>query len=81
MPAGLPGRLLVLAAIVLIAGVGLCLFHTDAASGLDSCISSWAMTIAPLLVIGLPLTGRSILAPLSARQLSPLDFPAPPPKS
>jgi hypothetical protein len=81
MPAGLPGRLVVLAAIVLIAGAALCLLHADAAAGLDPCISSWATPIAPLLVIGLPFRGRSSLARVSVHQLSPLDLPAPPPKS
>ena len=75
------GRVLVLAAIVLIAGAGVCPFDRDEAASDGFCLSFLQTTSGLPLTIPLALTGRFFPGPALAYDLYPPDLPAPPPKA
>jgi len=78
---GVLARVLVLAAIAMIAGTGLCLLDSDDAAGSDLCHSVVATAI--VLLSGLSLIPTAYLLPASvpAYHHYPSDLPAPPPKA
>ena len=75
------GRVMVLAAVVVIAGLGLCLLDADDFARGGLCPSSFA-TPGNLLVLGIPLALMGCLVPgfALAYHRYPPDLPAPPPK-
>lgn len=81
MRLGTWGRVLALAAIAVIAGVGLCLFDADDTTSGNLCLSSFATPSGLLLADPPALTGRFLLAPPAAYRHYPPDLPAPPPKA
>ncbi|MBI2074193.1 MAG: hypothetical protein HYT81_14360 [Gemmatimonadetes bacterium] len=81
MRLGTFGRVLALAAIAVLAGVGLCLFDTDDTASGDLCLSSFATTSGLLLAIPLALTGRFLPGFAAVYYCYPPDLPAPPPKA
>ena len=74
------GRVVLLAAIALIGATGLCLVHADEGAP-DLCLSLLGVTVAPLLAFLLGLAGSFVPAHVAMYNLSPLDRPAPPPKT
>lgn len=81
MPAGLLGRVMVLAAIIVIAVAGFCLLDGDEVGGIDPCGAAVVVTLALPLAVLLPLTGRSLPALARIRPLYAPDLPAPPPRA
>jgi hypothetical protein len=81
MMVGTLGRLMVLAAIVVIAAAGLCLLDGDEVSGIDLCGIAVAGTLALPLAVLLPVTGRALPALAGIRPFYAPDFPPPPPKA
>ena len=81
MPKGALAQLVVLAAIAMIVGTGLCLLDTDDAARGDLCLSLLATLIA--LFPGLSLIPTDYLVPafVHAYRRYPSDLPAPPPKA
>ncbi|MBI3029044.1 MAG: hypothetical protein HYY64_06005 [Candidatus Rokubacteria bacterium] len=81
MPKGALAQLVVLAAIAMIVGTGLCLLDTDDAARGDLCLSLLATLI--VLFPGLSLTPTGHLVPVLAHAYRryPSDLPAPPPKA
>jgi hypothetical protein len=81
MPTGTSGRILALAAVVLLAGVSLCVFDTDNGTGLDLC----SMVLLPVAVLVLgapqPLVGRLVPLQTPARPANSLEHPVPPPRA
>lgn len=78
---GTVGRVAVLAAIVAIAGAGLCLFDTDDAASEGACLSFLERVSGLLLATPLALTAHTFPGFASAYHLYPPDLPAPPPKA
>jgi hypothetical protein len=74
------GRVILVAAIALIGATGLCLVHADEGVP-DLCLSLLGVTVGPLLAVLLGLAGSLVPARVAAYSLSPLDRPAPPPKT
>ena len=81
MPAGTFRRLIALAAMVLIAGAGLCLFDGDQSAGGDLCLFLVATTMGLLLAFPLAPTGHLLPAVAKSYRRYPPDLPAPPPKA
>lgn len=81
MPAGTLPRLIAVAAMVLIAGAGLCLFDGDQSAGGDLCLFLVATTMSLLPAFPLAPTGHPLPAPVKSYRWYPPDLPAPPPKS
>lgn len=81
MHLGTRRQVIVLAAIALIAGLGLCLFDTDDAAAEGACMSALETTSGPSLKMLLPLSGRLPLGSVTAYSVYPPDLPAPPPKA
>jgi len=73
------GRVMLLVAIV-IGATGLCLVHADEGVP-DLCLSLLGVTVGPLLAVLLGLAGSFVPARVPVYNLSPLDRPAPPPKT
>jgi len=78
---GTLGRVMVLVAIAVIAGVGLCLFDAADVPGGDLCASSFTVIIGLLLPMPLAPMGRFLPAPVPAYWFSPSDLPSPPPRA
>ena len=78
---GTSGRVLVLAAIAVIAGAGLCLFDGNEAASEGFCLSFLQTTSGLPLAIPLALTGRFFPGFAAAYHLYPPDLHAPPPKA
>ena len=74
------GRVMLVAAIVVIGATGLCLVHADGGVP-DLCLSLPGVTVGPLIAFLLGLAGPLLPARVAAYHLSPLDRPAPPPKT
>ena len=74
------GRVILLAAIIVIGATGLCLVHTDEGVP-DLCLSLLGVTVGPLLAFLPGLAGSFVPARVAVYNLSPLDRPAPPPKT
>jgi len=81
MPAGTLPRLIALAAMVLIAGAGLCLFDGDQSVGGDLCLFLVGTTMGLLPAFPLALTGHLLPALVKSYRRYPSDLPAPPPKA
>ncbi len=81
MPRGLFGRILAVAAVVLLAAVSLCVFDTDNGTGLDLC--SVVLLPVAVLVLGAPqpLIGRLVPVQTPARPANSLEHPVPPPRA
>lgn len=81
MPRGLPGRVLVLVAVALLAGASLCVFDADDGTGLDLC----GVVLLPVsaLVLGAPqpLVGRLVPVQIPVRPVALLECPVPPPRA
>jgi hypothetical protein len=81
MSRGMFGRILALAAVVLLAGVSLCVFDTDNRPGLDLC----SIVLLPVAVLGLgapqPLVGRLVPVQIPTRPANSLERPVPPPRA
>lgn len=75
--------MLVLAAIVLIAGATLCLFDSDdgAASTVDLCLLVIAVVGMPYLAGPGALSGRLVPLPFAASDLTSFEPVAPPPRA
>lgn len=75
------GRVMALAAVVVIAGLGLCLLDADDFARGDLCPSSFVRA-GNFLVLGIPLVlmGRFVPGFALAYHRYPPDLPAPPPK-
>ena len=74
------GRVALLAAIIVIGATGLCLVHADEGVP-DLCLSLLGVSVGPLLAFLLGLSGSLVPARVAVYNLSPLDRPAPPPKT
>lgn len=70
-----------LAAIAVVAGVGLCLFDAADAAGVDLCASPFTTATALLLAIPLGPTGTFVAGLAPAYRLYPPDLPSPPPET
>ncbi len=81
MAKGALGSLVALAAIALIAAVGLCLFDSDDAAGGDLCLSFLATTVGLFPALSLSLMGYPLPALAKTYHRYPPDLPAPPPKA
>lgn len=81
MPRGRLGRVTVLAAIALVAGVGLCLFDAAPTAGGDLCTSSFQAASPLFLTVPLGPSGRFVPDLTPAYRLYPPDLPSPPPKA
>ncbi len=81
MRAGTLDRVLVFAAIALIAAAALCLLDGDGGPGSDLCGAFLVLTATLLLAFPLAPVGRSALAVVRARPLYLPDLAAPPPKA
>jgi hypothetical protein len=81
MPKGLPGRILVLAAVTLLAVASFCVFDADDGTGLDLC----SMVLLPVagLVLGAPrsLVGRLLPVQIPMHLGASLERPVPPPRA
>ena len=81
MPRGMPGRILVLVAVALLAGASLCVFDADHWTGLDLC----SVVLLPVagLVLGAhqPFVGRLVLVQVPVHPGDPLERPVPPPRA
>ena len=81
MPSGMPGRVLVLVAVALLAGASLCVLDADDGTGLDLC----GVVLLPVavLVLGAPqaLVGRLVPVQIPVRLAAPLERPVPPPRA
>lgn len=81
MHRSMPGRILVLVAVTLLAGASLCVFDADDGTGLDLC------TVVLLPVAGLvlgapqPLVGRLVPVQIPMHSGAPLERPVPPPRA
>ncbi|HSE94317.1 MAG TPA: hypothetical protein VLD61_00405 [Methylomirabilota bacterium] len=75
----MPGRLLVLAAAALLAGVSLCVF--DAEDGVDLCRVMLLPVAGLVLGVPQPLVGRLAPVQIPARPADPLEHPVPPPRA
>jgi hypothetical protein len=75
------GRLIAIAALVVIAAAGFCVFDTDHRASGDLCISFLAIMMAPLLPFPWGPKGR--ILPTGAPAYIPYspELPAPPPKA
>jgi hypothetical protein len=81
MRKGLPGRILVLVVVALLAGASLCVFDADDGTGLDLC--SMALLPVAILLLGAPqvLVGRLMPVQIPARAATSLEHPVPPPRA
>ena len=81
MPRGVPGRILVLVAVALLAGASLCVLDADDGTGLDLC--GVALLPVAVLVLGAPqpLIGRLVPVRIPVRLAAPLERPVPPPRA
>jgi len=81
MRRGMPGRIVVLVAVALLAGAGFCVFDADDGTGLDLC--SVVLLPVAVLVLGAPqpLVGRLVPVQIPARPANPLERPDPPPRA
>ncbi len=81
MPRGLAGRILVLVAVTLLAGVSLCVLDTDDGMGLDLC--SLVLLPGAGLLFGAPqpLVGRLVPVRIPMHPGDPPDRPVPPPRT
>jgi hypothetical protein len=81
MPRDMPGRILVLVAVALLAGASLCVFDADEGIGLDLC----SMVLLPVagLVLGAPrpLVGRLAPVEIPMHLGASLERPVPPPRA
>jgi hypothetical protein len=81
MPKGVPGRILVLVAVALLAGASLCVFDADDGTGLDLC----GVVLLPVAGLALgapqPLVGRLVPVQIPVRLAAPLEHPVPPPRA
>ena len=74
-------RVIFVVTIVVIAGIGLCLFHADDAAEGDSCPSYIGSMTALLVGIYLVPIARLLPAVALAYPLTAFDLPSPPPKT
>jgi hypothetical protein len=81
MLVGTFGRVMVLAAIAVLAGVGLCLFDAADAAGGDLCTSPFTTATPLLLAVPLGPTGTFVAGVAAANRLYSPDLPSPPPKA
>lgn len=81
MPLGTLCRVMVVAAIAVVAGVGLCLFDAADTAGGDLCTSPFTTATALLLAIPLGPTGTFVAGLVPAYRLYPPDLPSPPPET
>jgi hypothetical protein len=81
MPKGMPGRILVLVAVMLLVGASLCVLDADDGTGLDLC----GVVLLPVaaLVLGAPqpLVGRLVPVQIPVRLAALLECPVPPPRA
>jgi hypothetical protein len=77
----MPGRILVLVAVALLAGASLCVFDADDGTGLDLC----GVVLLPVTGLALgapqPLVGRLVPVQIPGRPANPLEHPVPPPRA
>ena len=81
MANGILGRVLALAAVVLIAAVGFCLLEVDHGIGGDPCTAALVMSIGLFAAFSLIPIGSLRPAVATAYRFYPGDLPAPPPKA
>ena len=74
-------RVMLVATVVVIAGIGLCLFHTNGAAERDFCPASIVMMTALLTGLRLAPVDRLLPAVVLAYPLISFDLPSPPPKA
>ena len=81
MRRGMPGRIVVLVAVALLAGASFCVFDADDGTGLDLC----SVVLLPVagLVLGAPqpLVGRLVPVQIPMHPGDPPDCPVPPPRA
>jgi hypothetical protein len=80
MPRGMPGRILVLVAVTLLAGASFCAFDADG-TGLDLCSVVLLPVAGLLLGAPQPLVGRLVPVRIPMHPGAPLERPVPPPRA
>jgi hypothetical protein len=80
MRRGIRGRILVLAAVTLLAGASLCILDADDGTGMDLCHVVLLATAGVVLGAPRPLVGRVVPVVIPIHAGGPLDRPFRPPR-